>query len=630
MQRQELFNVVDADGLICSESPAPIFPGRRLQWVVLVVFVLVVFGTPLIDLVAPAPPIKLLGLERIQDLRLRKAARFWDGSLFKLWEHDLRLRSRVRRWATDRYGWLLYRRLGHVRRDLIVGKDGWLFLRRRVMSPGNLASSYLTNRAVTSIEAIHRRLGALGFQAVFVPIPRKSAILADLLPASVDSRPDVDRMIVKEVIERGIPSVDVWELFSEDLDDPPYHLLGSHWADEAQFVTAKAVAEVFRKLNSVDPDGISIRESDVDSNDVDTDLLGLAGIDGHHRLPEESVRKLILTPTGSGRKIDEEVDDSAPIVLVGTSFSHGRRFFRYLSLFTGCPVADRSAAAVFPGVSLAGFLRDRHGMGSAKRVIIEMPCHHLIEDPVARLVAPVFELRPPRGVVRYFSLDPPSDGGGGTEGSHGKRGRVLAKIREGRVVHSGDGVVGLRLRGTVEREIELVLSAIKGQSVRFRWKPDLEEIILPFVVPGPAGGPVWLAAFPVSEGGEVSLDLESVDVVSEVSPRPRIDMEFPPPTAVGDGWESSIDAPDVAMTGTSLLELALGVSGSFSHDLSIEVSAADGSVEDVVAWERVTGGALVVVSLSRFSGKKLGRIRLSGSGAPPRRLIHRAVLRVGR
>ncbi|MEN8164059.1 MAG: hypothetical protein ABFS37_08015 [Acidobacteriota bacterium] len=631
MQKQNPVQVMDSDGLVVIPAAETAPVTRLVRSVVIVVFSILIFGTPIVDLMAPAPEIKLMGEERKRDVRLRKAARPWDGSLFRLWEHDLRMRSGIRRWATDQYGWVLYRWLGHVQSAIVVGDGGWLFLKARVQVPDGLETAYVARRASASMAALYRRLAAHELESVFVPIPRKAALLSDDLPPNLEARPEVDRSIIDDLGRRGLPTVDLWPAFADELEEPPYHLLGSHWTDEAQLVAANAVGVRSGRVVSPSQRTTTVSQTESGLSGAETDLLQFGGLGNRHTLPETADRMSLIVRDNLGRLKRGPVREPGDLVVVGSSFSAGRKFSTFVSHLISDPVYNGAQAGRFPGSTLAEFLRNRAWKGLTEVVVVETPNHHLIQDPVGRLVSPPFAGPPPKPLLRHFSLESDLLPADALNGFTVMKPQKLAKIEPGRLGHTGDGVVGVRVRGRVDEIVRLRLVPVGGEEVVIHWRPGVRDVVLPLISADPLAGSVWLAISPgAGNPAKAAVTIKSIEVVSEVGPQPRFNLVAGKVAKTDDGWESWIDVPEAVLSPTALLKLELGAKGKFVRNLAIEVQPSGNDEPLQAEWTDLTRGTLVVVSLARFAGRTLERIRVSGTGPLPRKPIHRAVLRAGK
>ncbi len=650
MSNESTLTVTDRDGIVAFPDgpPAGRFSGA-VAVIVVVIFLAVLVGTSLVDLLAPAPFPTLIGAEKRQDARLREQAQPWDGSLFRLWEHDLRLRSRVRRSVTDVYGWFLYRSLGKLQGNIVVGPNGWLFLAARTTIPEQ-TDGELARRAGAVMAAVDRRIHASGMDAVVIPVPRKAAVHAIELPRRVDARPEADRAVFRELTRRGLVVADLWTAFGCELSDPAFHMLGSHWTDEAQLVAARVVAATCGLSGDPDGDGRTLSSVGPTVVGVDTDLLRLGGILGDYQLPERAARKTYNLVASKGVNLPPLVEDEAGrVVIIGTSFTHRRKFPAFIAHYLDEGIWSGARAGTFPGDALAAFMRMISTPGATELVLLEVPCHHLVKQPDLAIADPIFAERPPKRILRYRDI-----GGSALLVPSGEtavigrklpvisiplgpvarregRGLPLVHIPEGSIAHSGDGVVALRIRGSSSAGVMLRLETAGGVAVTIPWASEVEEVNMPLLSPETSSEAIRLMAFlPSSEGKRAEVTVDSIQVVSEVPHLPRVDIAPGPPEKTATGWELVLEPESLHLLGPlSLLELGLGAKGSFSGLLHVEVQCHGAESFLEAEWTGLSKGALVVVSLAPLRGQSIARIRLTGSGDPPQRLLHRAVLRLG-
>jgi hypothetical protein len=101
----------------------------------------------------------------------------------------------------------------------------------------------------------------------------------------------------------------------------------------------------------------------------------------------------------------------------------------------------------------------------------------------------------------------------------------------------------------------------------------------------------------------------------------------------GAGWAVDLVVSDeIELTALSVLALGLEVRGPFAGDLALEATSAGGDsrISRIgAAWSELTRDALIVVSLAPLKGSRLAGVRLVGTGMPPTKLLHRAVVRNG-
>ncbi len=212
------------------------------------------------------------------------------------------------------------------------------------------------------------------------------------------------------------------------------------------------------------------------------------------------------------------------------------------------------------------------------------------------------------------------------------RGHAILHVPNGRIAHTNDGALALLIEGDISRSLVL---RVRGKGINptdLRWKPEQKALLIPLVGDSMTSEGLWLNLSPSAQNSEVStLRLKKLELVSLVQAQPRIDLPHPAPSQIAAGWELIIQPPtECRATRLSLLELALAVKPSFAGDLQIEVDSPDGGAPLQANWSGLKGGTLVVASLTAMQNRQIGRIRISGSGPAPRKLLRRATLRLGR
>ncbi|MEM8712803.1 MAG: hypothetical protein AAGG01_17765, partial [Planctomycetota bacterium] len=234
-----MVNGTTSEGLI--ELP-PAEPGRSLvPRLVIAWVILLLVGTTIVDLVAPASRPKLKGGEAFVDRRRRETAKFADGSLARLIEYDYRITSRVRRSIAQPYTDLLFHTLGEASGEVLVGSDDWLFLERRaqwILGSGTLG----IDRSAALEAALSARAKSLGTHLIWMHIPRKAVIETDRLPRGVEPRADLERLIAPAVQSRGAVAIDLVEPFLGMEGVPAYRKTDSHWTSYGRALAARETA----------------------------------------------------------------------------------------------------------------------------------------------------------------------------------------------------------------------------------------------------------------------------------------------------------------------------------------------------------------------------------------------------
>lgn len=615
------------DGLISAGDQLPrAFWSRTASLLAMGCFAVVLFGTLVVDVVAPVTPPRVYGHEAEREARLRTEARFSDGTLATLIERDLRKKSRVRRVVMDRWAGLLYRYLRWTKPPVVCGPDGWLFVEDRILAGGSNPDREIRWTGAV-LAALERRFTALGHEILIMPVPRKASMVPQHLPKGYDARPELDDRLMSELLRRKLNVVDIRaDLFR--LGDDACHMLGSHWTDEAQLAAARAVAA---RLGAP-PRGpeVQFRSSAASRFGIDTDLLKMAGVLGSNQVPPEAARKSIQTFIGT-RRLDwqDGPEKPGPVALLGTSFSVDPRCFRrYLTALLGVDVWNGSRGGVASGEVLTDF----EALGAFSPVVImEAPLPQFLSDAHSHFGNETFTRRAPKSILRLRSakrteLKAPL----GEEFTLAKA-RAVFDIPAGRLAHTGDGVVGIRLKGTISTKTYVFFKSFGLGRLRYIWRPGVHSIVIPFLDLGPAGRRTRISLGP--EGSSpVSIKLDAVELVLEVAPQPVVELAGEKIEAEARGWKAVIPIRDSRILGSdAVLLLRLDVKGGdFDGRIVIKAFPGDTGEGRVIEYRGVKPKAVLVSSLRALAGRRLDRIEIRGRGGAPGKILNRSNIRLGR
>lgn len=611
------------DGLVTVTDRLPAEVGARLAaQLAVAVFIATVVGTVLVDLVAPAPEVKLLGVEARREEKLAASARFLDGSLAKSVERSLRRRSRVRREVVDRWARVLYQRLRWVKDPVVCGSDGWLFLQNRITVGGG-SPEWTSRWSGAVLAAVDRRFASIGHDLLVVPIPRKSATVPERLPRGWDARVALDGLVIEELERRRLNVVDLRPAFAR-LGDRAYHMLGSHWADEAQFDAALAVT---RSLGDPVEDptlGLTWREG---VRGADTDLLRMVGVVRPYEPPAGAARRTIDTVPGADVLRPPKRPAATDLVVLGSSFTQGRSFPSYLSLASGRRVWNGARSGTTPDEVMAGFA----DLGSrAPMVVLEAPMHHFLDRPHLKFADALFSRTSPHGVhcLRRAAGDEAQMAW--HEDIAVSDERLVARLAQGTVAHTGDGVFAVRIRGRVSQPVRVVVRAEGVGQVGYLWHPERTDLVLPILDVRSDTRGVSVTMEP-SATNRATVNLEAVEWVVEVSPRRFAHLAVARTIASGSGWRAicQVRSPQVVgRDGAVVVELDLE-GGGFDGNVQVVVRARDRSQPLIARYRDVRRGALLVTSLRPLAGSMIDTVEIRGAGPAPENVLGRGSVRFG-
>ena len=222
--------------------------------------------------------------------------------------------------------------IGQNQDNVIVGKDGWGFLRSelRHLSVGpfwgeaaqkvSKASTASKKDPLPAIIDYNKRLQALGIQLYFMPIPAKAAVYPDKLPGSIDWKPDskerldhVHQAFYAKLRAQGVEVIDIMPLFLEARskgDIQLYCRRDSHFSAEACELIAKHLGTTFETQAWLTQAKTSTFESINKELTINGDLGQLSNEEAM-KTPDSLKLRVI---TSEGIK-----DENSPLLLFGDS-----------------------------------------------------------------------------------------------------------------------------------------------------------------------------------------------------------------------------------------------------------------------------------------------------------------------
>ncbi len=599
---------------------------RGLALFVCGLFVVSLLGTVLYDTVFPAPEKKPLGAEAVVFAREVAAANVWDGSSARLFERKLQNRSSVREVVTNSYGYFLYRYMGLVRPTVLLGDEGWLFLKSRARLDHTIDNAPVV--VACALAAMERTLALADIQVVSVCIPRKALLYRDKLPRGVALRADLDQRLSEELRIRGVSGPDLMRVYennntgrvtADESKRALYMITDSHWAPRAEYLAARATSKAAglqvpraqrRGTFIVKPHG-----------PIGRDLVHYAGLN----MTEQMTEYLQLRRAESWQLVSKQgkplvlngADASARIVVCGTSFTARREFSNFLGHFCGQIVHNAAQLGGDPTEQLWKLLSAGE---RPKVVVMEYPNHSLFHPTIMRNAGNIY------GALEFGEL-PVVIGSqdlpllprhiGQTIQTPGFRPPVATNVTG--VVHSGDGVLAWRLRGESLGAGVTLRSGVRPAPIEEPWVRGDREILVPIIAAGPVSGaaPVLLRSNPGNKKrGRARID--SVELVMLASEERTIALELGQTGSIdGDWYQDLSTSPGERLPKHAVLDLNLEFSEVGPHVLTIEVWA-ETEVAQPSFRQRVTGvtkETRVCFSLSAFAGQSLLSIRIRASNA---------------
>lgn len=577
----------------------------RLAKVLAGVSILILVSTAVVDRLWPAELPRLVGEEKAEYGKAQRSKNWRDGSMARWIAKDLVSQSRTRLSLAPWWSMALLALGDSGRRDLIIGDDGWLFLRRRVeLTEAELSGA--PTLAVNMLLALRRRFALHGSELRFLPVPRKAVVGAARLPEGIPSHRAFDEEIVARLQGAGAPTVDLLEAWRELAPEECYLKLDTHWARGGQEAAVRAVASQFPDLRGE----LGAVELVWKEEPGPAALLRFAGFykgyPAWDRMANETMARAHLKAEALAARLGRR-DYRGFTAVAGTSFSRGLPFVPLLIAELEAPVEDASesgASFVRPLGTLLG--RRAGGDPLPKVVLVEFPIYQTVtayqrSAPVLKALGAVF-----RRLGLPASGDPElkaEDYDPGRNASRLIRGRRVS-IPAGSILTSGDGVVQLRLESTSAEET--------------KWSVKAGALEIPVTLP-PGGGVRYV---PIIEGAawhggalaspkNAAARKDELQVSAVLDPGAK--RSLGPERAGADG-EVTFDLSAVPVGPHSLLHLEWKA-GRGSKDVVIQVSGTSAAGESIsLTWHFPKArGSAAVLSLGAFQGGSLLGVKCSGT-----------------
>jgi len=603
---------------------------------VLISGLLLILGTPLVDLIHPNPVPKPIGAEKVADDLMRAEANLWDRSWARLVEHDYRLRSRVRAFTSKYYTKALFLYLREASEQVVLGEDYWVFVENRTEPPQD-DHEMTTGAAAAILCAIDRRLHSLGTKHFLVPVPRKAALYPERLPDHIAPDPDFDWALLQSLRERGLSPIDICEAYRRHEGEPLYVPYGSHWSPLAEKIAAEEIARQSGLLVPEDERQTRLVSTGRRHNPRELSLLGTIGVtlEGEEldRVRGEAPSTFFVVGRGDGgarQILSRDSNAEANFALCGTSFSARRDLPRFLAHYLDARVSNQALPGGVFQESIRNLLRKCSRESLPEVLIQELPVHHVFDPARTRVLsevlAEVFLENPPEETLvlargTHFLRDPEKVNAKGLASGR----RLLASVPSGRIGHTGTGVVSLRLRSRhPERPGALIISS-GGFTAPITWKAGTHELVFPLLDSRVAAGPISVLS---ESGPDARFELESLDFVGEfstagaVSCTPGAMEELDAPDG---GWVQSLESPEsqvLPRLGAIVIRCS---SEAIPSRLRVTLECEDDQ-ERVLTFADLCPGAVLVIDPGYLAGKVLEQVHVRGEGPVPGPVVRSARL----
>ncbi len=522
---------------------------RRAQRIVSVGFLVIIVGAALVDLCWPAAPKPLAGIHA-QRLEEQRAATQWmDGTRMRLLEWDLRDTSRVREATLPLWSAFLFGAGRMPHSSVIPGADGWLYMKARVQ-PERRTAPLAQREAIRVLIAFDRVLAAMGTRLVLVPIPDKSMVHPEHLPAGFQSdAADYERFIAAWRA-RGLHVVDVLGAMRE-AGGQHFLRTDTHWTHRAARVTARAEMEAMGILSSVHEQASHWEEA---GNELDAgDLLVSGGMDiramHHGDLTGKALRAMgalgevpIEKFTGDQATLAAP-DMQRPWAHYGSSFSSFVHFKQMLEWYAGERGFIKDFIAVDAEWIMLQLVTDlvaaRERGIVPRAVAFEFLLTDFLTDQVApkKLVFSQTGIEPPAPVpetLRPAMVARPRL----VPGEHALTSRGIAwGAAPGAFVHPADGSFGVVIEGEVLSGAPTFGLNVGPTHLYIPWPPGARRVHVPLFGSGLAEG-FHCALLDLADQARVRID--KVSLASPLTVGAAVSVPTPV-GAVPGGWEADLE-----------------------------------------------------------------------------------------
>ena len=606
-----------AEGLV--ELPGHSKRGMTQGWVmafVLISSAAIVLGTAYVDARYRLAKPKLVGSEKATYSRMTRNATWADGSLARLVEFHHRTRSRVREYVGRPYSSFMLRAFNEPGKELLYGKEGWMYLTDRVVLPDKPVEIGGA-RSAAEHAALTRRFAAAGVRLVVLPLPRKAAVSGEYLPLGFRAQREVDEALLLEFRKRGVEVIDLLPAWDVPGEEPVYQRRDTHWSTEGLRRSALATVEY---LGLLAPEGQRYGEIKKGPE------RGRPG--AMYRLTNTKVRpdemryaeKALQSIVVDGEPAKAGGQD-ASVVVCGTSFSVREVFATFLSHYLGEPIQSFDFRGESPQYSLAKMVAGRAESGLPAIIVEEIPNHlitgHSVNEKSWPLRKPAVELFAALGPKRVLPIRLSTEVlTKGTKLSHRlttKRSHKVAMIPPGWVAHSGGGCVELAVDLKVQAGQGALVLQQGAMSCTMPCEGSWGRYMLPLIEGRPNADKINLYVKPIQGAKEVEFSVEGLSLVSTVDASTAAPVQIQVPTFLGKQCTQELDfLPGTVGTrqGTLLIETEEGA-GRWD-DVEVTIENAAGDERQAFTFPMLRQGAWIVLVPGALSGQELGKVTLTG------------------
>jgi alginate biosynthesis protein AlgX len=269
--------------------------------------------------------------------------------------------------------------------QMIEGKDGMFF---RILADLRLQHAF-TDQTADNLAAMAKALEQKGTTLIYVPLPTKSQVLPELVPAraalygfDADIAVQIYSDVIHRLSERGVAAVDIASPMREDningFGEHSFFQSDFHWTAHGASVAAKAIADRMKQLpafGDVTPVQFNMEEVKPDPEYSSMrELLQKHCISNVPTVTAHAYRAVRAEETSTdGASMDIfGGGDEATIALIGTSYSDKpiSNFSGYLEHWTQVPVDNYSISGGNQFGSILSYITSREFQEQRPRFLI--------------------------------------------------------------------------------------------------------------------------------------------------------------------------------------------------------------------------------------------------------------------
>lgn len=280
------------------------------------------------------------------------------------------------------FGNARYTLLGAGRKGVVVGDEGWFFTTEefKTVSPEEIAA------AVEHIDGIRKQLEAQGIRLVLAPLPAKSDIYAEELPAIMQNpaMSDAYGAFADALREKGVTVADTrTALLKEKPFGEVFLKSDTHWTPNGAKATAEAIQTAIEGADIGLPDESVTAEwkapvsiwGDLTQYVTSPDYAPRVGLQ-QENIP---IYRTSVSVDAAGGDIFG-ADASVPVMLVGTSYSANENwsFADFLRTSLSTDVVNVAKEGLGPGVPMMDLLSGSALEETKPNVVVwEFPVRYL-------------------------------------------------------------------------------------------------------------------------------------------------------------------------------------------------------------------------------------------------------------